>query len=306
MVGLTTATLLAEAGLTTRILASEPPERSTSVAAGAVWGPVRCGPPDKIREWARTGLEVFSELAGEPPGAGHPGVRQATGIDVSRQPASPPPWLDLLPDQRLLGPGELPGGYASGWRYTAPLVTMPRYLAYLAARYQRAGGSVTIGEVSSLAALDAPLIVNCAGIGARELVPDAELTAVRGQAVVVRNPGIEEFFIDHADNRDYVYIFPHDDVALLGGIGYEDDYGRAPDPAVTARIIAGCCAVHPELATAEVLAVRVGLRPCRPQVRLEAEPLGGGRTLWHNYGHGGGGVTLSWGCARELAQAVAG
>jgi D-amino-acid oxidase len=48
----------------------------------------------------------------------------------------------------------------------------------------------------------------------------------------------------------------------------------------------------------------VGLRPVRPSVRLEAEALPGGRVLWHNYGHGGAGVTLSWGCAAELTSAV--
>jgi len=48
----------------------------------------------------------------------------------------------------------------------------------------------------------------------------------------------------------------------------------------------------------------VGLRPYRPSVRLEAEALPGGGVLWHNYGHGGAGVTLSWGCAREITSAV--
>ena len=55
---------------------------------------------------------------------------------------------------------------------------------------------------------------------------------------------------------------------------------------------------------ARVITERVGLRPCRPEVRLEAETLPGGRVLWHNYGHGGAGVTLSWGCARELTAAL--
>ena len=53
VVGLTTAISLAEAGLITRVVAADPPSRTTSVAAGAIWGPVLCGPPDRCREWAR-------------------------------------------------------------------------------------------------------------------------------------------------------------------------------------------------------------------------------------------------------------
>ncbi len=49
----------------------------------------------------------------------------------------------------------------------------------------------------------------------------------------------------------------------------------------------------------------VGLRPFRPGgFVLRAEPLGD-KMLIHNYGHGGGGVTLSWGTA-ELAAELAG
>jgi D-amino-acid oxidase len=44
----------------------------------------------------------------------------------------------------------------------------------------------------------------------------------------------------------------------------------------------------------------------RPSVRLETETLDGGRRLVHNYGHGGAGVTLSWGCALDVAAAVLG
>jgi D-amino-acid oxidase len=62
--------------------------------------------------------------------------------------------------------------------------------------------------------------------------------------------------------------------------------------------------VFPALRGARVITERVGLRPYRPEVRLEAGTLPGGRTLWHNYGHGGAGVTLSWGCAREITSAV--
>lgn len=56
----------------------------------------------------------------------------------------------------------------------------------------------------------------------------------------------------------------------------------------------------PELRGARVLDVRVGLRPTRPRIRVERVAVGD-RCLVHNYGHGGGGITLSWGCAREVA-----
>jgi D-amino-acid oxidase len=196
---------------------------------------------------------------------------------------------------------------ACGWRYTAPVVTMPRYLAYLAERFQRAGGTITIGApVQALAALDAPLIVNCTGIGARDLVPDASVVPVRGQVVVVANPGLTEFYRAPADGPESVYVFPHDDVVVLGGTADEGAWELTPRKDAAERILRDCGAVFPGLADAPVITERVGLRPYRPEVRLEAEDLGDGRVLWHNYGHGGAGVTLSWGCARELVAAVTG
>ena len=299
--GLTTAISLAEAGLSTRVVTAGLGRDTTSVAAGAIWGPVRCGPPDRIQDWSATGLKVLSALADEPSA----GIRQVSGREVAAAQASPEEWLSLVPDVELLGPPELPSGMVSGWRYIAPVVTMPVYLEYLRARYLAAGGSIEIATVTSLAAISAPVVVNCSGIGARDLVPDPSVYPVRGQVVVVENPGIDEFYIDHTmHGSDYIYIFPHNEVVVLGGTAEEGAWDLSPRPDIAERIVADCTGVDPRLRGARVVDQRVGLRPCRDEVRLEAERLDDGRTLWHNYGHGGAGVTLSWGCAADVAQLV--
>jgi D-amino-acid oxidase len=306
VVGLTTAACLAEAGLRTAVTAADPPGRTTSIAAGAIWGPVRCGPRERVAGWARAGLEVLSALAADPAA----GIRQVSGVMVLASPEPAPDWLADLPApgwpaSRPLTAAELPAGMACGWRYTAPVVTMPRYLPYLAERFRRAGGTITTGaRVESLASLAAPLIVNCTGIGARDLVPDPSVVPVRGQVVVVANPGLTEFYRAPADGPEYCYAFPHDDVVVLGGTADEGSWDLTPSKDAARRILRDCGTVFPELADAPVVTERVGLRPYRPEVRLEAEDLGDGRVLWHSYGHGGAGVTLSWGCARELTAAV--
>jgi D-amino-acid oxidase len=122
--------------------------------------------------------------------------------------------------------------------------------------------------------------------------------------VIAANPGIAEFYRCAGEGTDSTYVFPHRDHVVLGGTAEEDAWDLAPRPAVTQRILRDCAAAVPALRGAAILAERVGLRPYRPQVRLEAEATGDGRVLWHNYGHGGAGVTLAWGCARELAGAV--
>jgi len=298
VIGLTTAISLAEAGLDTTIRTAGTGAETTSFAAGAVWGPVRCGPADRTLGWARTGLEVMTDLAGRP----GTGIRLVSGREVSKTPESPPEWTSLLPGGTE--PAELPAGYVTGWRYTAPLAEMPVYLEYLAERFRETGGTIETGTVSELRDLDdAPLIVNCTGTGARDLVPDEQVVPVRGQVVIVANPGIDEFYIDHnEESTDYVYFFPQPGTVVLGGTGEEGAWDLPPRPAVAERIRRDCAAINPALGDAEIIEHRVGLRPVRPEVRLEAEELPGGRVLWHNYGHGGGGVTLAWGCARELVS----
>jgi D-amino-acid oxidase len=300
--GLTTGISLAEAGLSVTIRTAALPERTTSVAAGALWGLVRVGPPERVLDWGRTGLEVLSKLAAEP----DTGVRMVGGKEVSRNPLEPHYWTQLLPSLRLCDASELPDGFTHGWHYTAPLATMPVYLEYLRARFGRAGGRLEVTPVGSLAELAglAQVTVNCSGVRARDLVPDPSVRPVRGQVVIAANPGLEEFFISRDDQPPWiVYMFPHGDTVLLGGTNEEGEWDEEPKPSVAERIVAHCAAIDPRLREAEILGHRVGLRPYRPGVRLESEPFGGG-VLWHNYGHGGAGVSLSWGCAAAIAASV--
>lgn len=129
---------------------------------------------------------------------------------------------------------------------------------------------------------------------------------VRGQLVVVENPGVREWFAE-ADpaSSATTYFFPQPGGLVLGGTAEADDWRTEPDPGTAEAIVARCARVRPEIAGARVTAHRVGLRPSRDGgVRIEAEELPGGGLLVHNYGHGGAGVTVAWGCARAAASLV--
>jgi D-amino-acid oxidase len=301
--GLTTAICLAEAGLGVTIRASQLSPGITSVAAGALWGPHMVEDSERVTRWGNDTLNILLDLAGRP----GTGVRVTRGIEVARTRAVPPGWVTGLPGFRILGAGELPAGMVTGWQFRAPVVSMPVYLGYLLDRFTSRGGQVQVATVSSLAqaAAGAPVVVNCTGAAAHDLVPDPAVQPVRGQAVVVANPGLTDFLVAPTeDGTEFTYMFPHDDTVLLGGTEQPGNWSMVPDPQTSRRILARCAALEPRLAGAEILAERVGLRPSRPQVRLEAERPGTGGLLVHNYGHGGAGVTLAWGCAREITERV--
>ncbi len=313
VIGLTTAICLAEAGLRVAVGAAEPPRQTTSVAAGALWGPHLVGMDDRVPRWADLTRDRLAELTAPALGSNAVAgiVRTAAGITATAAASAEPPEYAAAGTLTRCEPAEIPDGYATGWRLSAPLIAMPGYLDYLADRLGRAGGSTTFttrfGALTDAAAFApaARVIVNCAGYGARDLVGDRDLGAVRGQAVVVRNPGLSEFFVGTgAADWPLTYLFPHDDVVVLGGTEEPGRDDRDPDPVTAQHIIAACAAIRPELGDADVLDHRVGLRPVRPSVRLEAEQAPDGRTVVHNYGHGGAGVTLSWGCAEDAARLV--
>ena len=307
--GLSTALVLLGSGLNVAIYAADPPHRTTSAAAGALWGAHLVGADDRVAPWAALTLARFRELAAAADPAS--GVREMRGLAafLTGEPDVPEFAVGLEGLVRA-DPAGLPPGYRSGLRYSAPVVAMPVYLDYLTDQVIASGGLLQFGRplsdlAEAAASSSARILVNCTGIGARALTQDADLVPVRGQVVVVVNPGLTEFFVGERESPDEItYFFPHGATAVLGGIEQHGNASTEPDRALAAHIVKTCAAVEPRLAGAAVLAHRVGLRPVRPRVRLESQALPGGRHVVHNYGHGGSGVTLSWGCALAVRDAV--
>ncbi|MFK4227511.1 NAD(P)/FAD-dependent oxidoreductase [Streptomyces sp. NPDC019890] len=306
VIGLTTAIVLAESGRGVQLWTRDAADSTTSAVAGALWWPYRIEPKERVGDWSLASLRVYEKLAANP---AESGVRLVPGIQAGERLSALGPWAAQVQGLRAARADELPEGYTAGLWARIPLIDMPVHLGWLRRRLESAGGTLHTRAIGSFAeAADrARVVVNCTGLGARELAADDQLLPVRGQLVLVENPGIEEWFtaVDHA-SAETTYFFPQPGRLILGGTAEEGDWRLAPDPATAEEIMARCARIRPEIAGARILGHRAGLRPARAAgVRIEAEPLPGGGLLIHNYGHGGAGVTVAWGCA-EAAAALAG
>jgi D-amino-acid oxidase len=294
--GLTTAIMLREAGFSVEIWTEQPAERSTSIVAGATWFPYKASPFDRVLEWATRSRPFFDELAAGATG----GVTIRECVHLWRHPVGEPWWADAVPDLHRCPDDRLLPGFRDSYVFRQPVADMPIYLNYLTERFLGAGGAITQRRLSSLAEAEphAAVVVNCTGLGARELVGDEDLVPVRGQWVRVANPGIDRVMADFDNPDGEAYVIPRTDSCILGGTADEGAWDTEPDMDTARNLIARCATLDARLADAPILEHRAGLRPVRKSgVRLEVTE--GGRLI-HNYGHGGAGVTLSWGCAQEV------
>jgi len=327
--GLTCGVIFAEHGCRTAIFAKETGQQTTSAVAAAIWFPYDAEPTEKVIPWALETFDVFADLA-RVPGTG---ISMIELRQFSRSgKIQIPDWAIPLGAQRLpvLIPSVVEGSrcagfkvsprdpstsrasagsarddhsFASGFSMTVPLTDTTIYLDYLAARFRKIGGEIHANvRFEELEDVDPrfDLVINCAGIGARELVQDIDLEPHRGQVTIV--PRIESLSCAIVcDDAPLMYAIPRSNDCVFGGTNDLSD-NLAVDPATTQQIVVECSRVL-NIEKPRILAERVGLRPFRRSgVRLEPDQLPDRRTVIHNYGHGGAGFTLSWGCAREVLE----
>jgi D-amino-acid oxidase len=304
VVGLTAALRLSEAGHAVRVVAAAPPDRTTSAVAAALWYPYRALPQDRVGDWAAVTYRVLQGLVREPAA----GVRLRWGRELLREPAGDPWWHDAVPLLDRVPAADLPPGYGDGYRLLAPVVDMSVHLPWLVDRLAQRGVPVVVRPLADLDDADprADAVVDCAGLGAGPLAGDPSLVPVRGQVVLVEQVGVEEWLLDQSDPAALTYVVPRQRAVVLGGtadVGADD---LEPRPDVARAVVERCSRLVPALGGARVLGHRTGLRPTRPSVRLERAVLPSGRPVVHDYGHGGAGVTLSWGCAEEVVRLLGG
>lgn len=312
--GLTSAIVLLEAGYRVEIIAEAFSPETTSDVAAAVWYPYLAEPQDKVKDWCRTSYITFQKLSRDAPESG---VFMSDTVEFFK--AAKPPvhdWLgEWLGEYRWLKSKEIPVGYQSGLSLQVPMIDSSVYMPYLMRRFEALGGKCHRISLTSLTqAMDVPkdkpeLLLHCAGLGARQLLGDEGMYPVRGQVLRVKCPDIKETWIDDTDEHFPRYILPRCEDVILGGSAESGSEALAINEALTTEIWSFCKRWQPELSKSELLEVKVGLRPARRGgIRLELE-LPKMEKEWnipvlHNYGHGGSGYTLSWGCAFEVGRLV--
>lgn len=304
VVGLSCAVRLAETGHDVHVLARDLPLETTSAVAAAWWYPYLAAPIERVSGWAAATYDELTRLSATEPDAG---VRVRESVQLLRRARPDPWWTDSVPS--LHQARDLPPGYAGGWGFMAPVADTSVYLPYLADRLRAAGGTLTRAALSALPS-GGDVVVNATGLAARSLTGDTSLTPVRGQVVRLTGVTVDRVWLDEDALDDggsaLTYVVPREHDVVVGGTAEPGEWDTRPDPAVTAAVLERAARLVSGLRRATVVAHRVGLRPSRLSVRLECERRTGASPVVHCYGHGGAGVTLSWGCALEVGALVEG
>jgi D-amino-acid oxidase len=300
VVGLTTAVLLQDAGHDVQVFAERPGLRSVSGVAAALWHPFRSDPPALVSRWAAATRQHYNRLAAEDPSAG---IDLLTLYEL-RDDRERPWWAADTPDLEPVESG-FPGQSRAepavmAWRVRAPRAESPVFMAWLERRLRR---PVVARRFASLAEVPGDLVVNCTALGSRTLAKDDTLRALYGH-VVVCAPGAIDLSVSvshdaHTDAGSF-YVIPRRTEVVIGGVvePSPDDRPLVPDPATRERILAR--AHERGFRPGPVLREAVGLRPYRPAVRVQRDP--DDHRVVHNYGHGGSGYTLCWGCAEDVVS----
>jgi D-amino-acid oxidase len=313
--GLTCGVVFAEREWDVTIFADETGRETTSGAAAAVWFPYDVEPADKIIPWSLTTYERLRALARD----SRSGVSMIEIRQFTRAGEIPiPDWaknlgacsIPVIPSENArpartegsryeTSSFDFPLTFTSGFAVTVPLIDTTIYLDYLANRFRTAGGVIESAHINKREEIprEFDLIVICAGIGARELVHDSELEPHRGQVAIVPKLDLGQAIV--CDDAPLMYAIPRAHDCVFGGTNSVSE-NREPSSADTTAIVSECSRVL-GIDPPPVVGVKIGLRPFRKSgVRLEPEKLRDGRTIIHNYGHGGAGFTLSWACAEEV------
>jgi len=296
--GLSCAVRLLEAGHEVEVISDRFSPDTVSDVAAAIWYPFLTAPADRADGW---GVATYAELERLAEQESESGVRMRDGKEYLREAVDPPGWSEDIAAFRILDDSEIPEGYVFGWQFRAPVIEMPLYMPWLRSRVEALGGSFVQSFVEDLNEVSGEVVVNCVGLGARELCDDEEVRPARGQVIFIdQDPGIGHF---DQQPETLTYTIPRSDVTVLGGTAQIDDWGMDIRPEDNDLILSKVEALWPQLDRSKIVGGTVGLRPSRSEVRLEVEYIGE-RKVVHNYGHGGAGVTLSWGCAEEVVNLV--
>lgn len=297
IIGLTTAIKLQENGFNVTIIAKEHFSKTLSSKVGAIWFPFEIHPKEKANYWSTLAYKEYQTDVIK--GNGVAFIPFITAYDEE----SNTDWTKQLPAGavRKALPEELPKGIETAYISTVPLAEPLLYLPYLFTRFLDNGGVFKEQKIASLqeASTLNTLIVNCTGLGAKELCDDDDLQPMRGQILRCKKMDIPSC-ADATKKGALSYVINRSEDCVIGGTDYENDWNTNVETSDADLIVKRLLQVGLSRKAPEILEEIVGLRPKRSAVRFEFDE--NLSNIFHNYGHGGAGFTVAWGCAIELAE----
>ena len=297
VIGMTTAITMQKNNYTVKIITNKLPAETTSAVAAAIWLPYEVKPFDKVKIWSSASYDRYAQLA----------IDSSAGVSMidmtivigSEEDAW---WKDALPQQniRRASENELPGIHKQGYILKVPMIETQLHLQFLLQEFEKNGGIVEMKEVTNLHDLASEnRVVNCTGLAAKQLTGDTELYPIQGQIVYLKHdPTIKCTMSEilEGENKDLLaYIVPRSDYTVLGGTAKANNDGLRPSDDEAKAIIKRCQVLDSSINEDNYVSTIIGLRPGRSEIRLEREG-----NIIHNYGHGGGGYTVAWGCAAAV------
>uniref|UniRef100_H2YNG4 D-aspartate oxidase n=1 Tax=Ciona savignyi TaxID=51511 RepID=H2YNG4_CIOSA len=284
--------------------AESSPNTTGDISAGFIY-PYECGQDATNQaQYFRDTMEYFRAIF-DRPDAFEIGVSEQSGFMLKADQNMQPYVFTEFPNFRTASEKEIKHflrgtKHRPVYAFTTWICECSKYLPWLTKNIENLGGKFIQRKISSFEELsDFDFIANCTGIGAKYLTSDDQLTPVRGQVFAVEAPWIKHFYL----SGDY-YILPRLTDVVLGGTHQTGDYNLEIDKEDADKIWKGCCEIEPSLKYSKIISQHVGLRPKRKSIRIELEQKilnNKNVTILHNYGHGGSGVTLHWGCAMEAS-----
>lgn len=334
VIGLSVANEMARLGYDVSVISGQPPLETTSAVAAAYWAPYWIGTYN--RQWAIDTLAYLQSIAG----ASNTGTCIRTfyelltdeGADELRSELDTAYWWRHLPGidyqwERLESPivRDFPGigllEFTQRVSFTSVVARMPDYLLYLKSNFETYPNARFLWQwIDSLAELqnNYNVVINCTGWGAKHLCgDDPETKSMRllaGHVVRVETKDQDHAISLHRGpfKSQPLYIVPRTGIVedvICGGTAIEQTHldPREPfafeiDP-ICDRIMNACSAWSEAVQNGRRCENLVGLRPTRSSVRIERDkdlP-----TIFHCYGHGGSGLTLSKGSAVFVSRLVA-
>jgi glycine/D-amino acid oxidase-like deaminating enzyme len=256
VVGLATARLLQQTDKDVTIYAKALPPETTSNSAGGLWKAYMVADHDRrtpqfndqLLRSAKFSYTYFQQFAGDDYGVHWVRTYQVEDAPFWDSNAAAPriTFPDPFPDLHEMPPGEHPFPRRYVQQYRTMLIEPNVYLRALLRDFYLAGGKLVLQEfheLSEIARLPEPVVVNCTGLGARALFADSELIPIKGQLTYL----LPQPEVDYVVLSSELYMFPRSDGIVLGGTHVRGDWGLDPDLAAKSRVLEGHARLFSEL-----------------------------------------------------------